>query len=106
MHEYCKLIALLNFILENSIDDILSEITKLIKILLTIPMIASQPERCFSTLKRIKTFLRSTMNPERLNALAVLSMQKNFLNSHPEIKGKIINLFAQSKTRRMYFVFK
>jgi hypothetical protein len=69
-------------------------------------MIASQPERCFSTMKRIKTFLRSTMNPERLNALALLSMEKNFLNSHPELKEKIINLFAQNKTRRMDFVFK
>ena len=36
MHEYCKLIELLKFILENNLDDVLSEITKLIKILLTI----------------------------------------------------------------------
>jgi len=64
------------------------------------------PERCFSTLKIIKTFLRSTLNTERLNALAVLSMEKKFLSSHPEIREKIINLFVQSKTRRMDFVFK
>jgi len=106
MHEYCKLIELLKFILENNLDDVLSEITKLIKILLTIPMTTSEPERCFSTLKRIKTFLRSTLNPERLNALSVLSMEKKFLSSHLEIREKIINLFAQSKTRRMDFVFK
>jgi hypothetical protein len=37
------------------------------------------------------------MNPERLNALAVLSMEKNFLNSHPEIKEKIINLLRKVK---------
>nr|CAD7194927.1 unnamed protein product [Timema douglasi] len=41
---------------------------------------------------------------ERLNALAVLSMEKNFLNCHPEIKKKIIELFAQIKTRRMDFI--
>jgi hypothetical protein len=60
-------------------------------------MTTSAPERCFSTLKRINTFLRSTMSPERLNA---------FLNSHPEIKEKIIHLVVQSKIRRMDFVFK
>jgi hypothetical protein len=65
----------------------------------------SEPERCFSTLKRIKTFLMSTVNPERLHALAVLSMEKNFLNSHPEIKEKIINLLAQNRTRRMEYHF-
>ena len=46
------------------------------------------------------------MNSERLNALAVLSMEKSFFSSHPEIKKKIINLFAHIKTRRMDFIFK
>lgn len=85
---------------------ILIEITKLIEILLTIPMTTSEAERCFSTMKRIKSFLRSTMNSERLNALSVLSTEKIFISSHPEIKEKIIDLFAQSKTRRMDFMFK
>ena len=106
IHEYSKLVDLLKLILENNLDNVLSEITKLIKILLTIPMTTSQPERCFSTLKRIKTFIRSTMNFERINALAALSMQKSFFNSHPEIRGRIIFLFAQIKTRRMHFIFK
>ena len=46
------------------------------------------------------------MNSERLNALAVLSMEKRFFSIHPEIKEKIIYLFAQIKTRRMDFIFK
>ncbi|PNF22001.1 hypothetical protein B7P43_G17660 [Cryptotermes secundus] len=94
IHEYCTLIELLKFILENNIDDVFSEITKLIKLLLTVPMTTSEAERCFSTLKRITTFLRSAMNSERLNALAVLSMEKNFLSCHPEIKEKISDLFS------------
>jgi hypothetical protein len=57
-------------------------------------------------IKKIDTFLRSTINSERLNALAVLSMEKNFLSCHPEIKEKIVDLFAQIKTRRMDFIFK
>ena len=105
MHGYFRLIDLLKFILENNLDGALSEITKLIKILLTIPMTTSEPERCFSTLKRLKTFLRSTMNQERLNALAMISTEKNFFNSHPNINEKVIDLFAQNKTR-IYFILK
>lgn len=106
MHEYCKLIDLLKFILENNLDGVLSEITKLIRILLTIPMTTSEPERCFSMLERIKTFLRSTRSQERLSALAMLSTEKHFLTSHLDIKEKVVNLFAQNKTRRMDFIFK
>lgn len=106
MHKYCKLIDLLKLITENNLADVLGEMTKLIKILLTIPMTTSEPERCFSTLNRIKTFLRSTMNQERLNALAVISIEKIFVNSTSDINEKVIDLFAQIKTRRMDFIFK
>ncbi|CAL1530203.1 unnamed protein product [Lymnaea stagnalis] len=106
MHEYCKLIDLLKFISESNLDGVLSETTKLIKILLTIPMTTTESECCFWTLKTIKTFLRSTMNQERLNALAMISTEKNFLTSHPEIKEKVIDFFSQNKTRRMDFIFK
>ncbi|XP_068201170.1 zinc finger MYM-type protein 1 isoform X1 [Palaemon carinicauda] len=107
INEYYKLSELLKFILENNLDNVFSEITKLIKILLTIPMTtSSDTERCLSTLKRIKTFLKDTMNSERLNSLAVLSLEKKFLNSHPEIKEKVIIRFAQIETRRMDFDFK
>lgn len=106
MHKYCKLIDLLKLITENNLADVLGEMTKLIKILLTIPMTTSEPERCFSTLNRIKTFLRSTMNQERLNALAVISIEKIFVNSTSDINEKVIDLFAQIKTRRMDFKFK
>lgn len=34
---------------------------------------------CFSTLKRIKPFLRNTMAQDRLNALAMLPMEKNLI---------------------------
>ena len=64
IYKYSKLVDQLKLILENNPGDVLSEITKVIKILLTTPMTTSEPERCFSTLKRIKTFVRSTMNSE------------------------------------------
>ena len=37
-------------------------------------MLTAELERCFSTLKRIKTFLQSTMDTDRLSALVMISM--------------------------------
>nr|CAI5844162.1 unnamed protein product [Callosobruchus analis] len=42
-------------------------------------MCTAEPERCFSTLKRIKTFLRSFINEDRRNALAMMSINENFV---------------------------
>ena len=59
--------------------DVFPEVIKLLKIILTIPMITAEPERCFSTLKRIKTFLRSTTETDRLSILGMLSMADNMI---------------------------
>ena len=45
----------------------LSEVDKLIKLYLTIPVTTATAERTFSALKRVKTYLRSSMTQERLN---------------------------------------
>jgi hypothetical protein len=46
------------------------------RILLTIPVIVASVERSFSKLKLIKLYLRSTISQERLNGLAILSIEK------------------------------
>ncbi|KAF0755846.1 52 kDa repressor of the inhibitor of the protein kinase-like [Aphis craccivora] len=43
----------------------------------------SLPERMFSTLKRVKTYLRNTMSENRLNGLAMLFVHRN-VNVNPE----------------------
>ena len=48
---------------------------KLLQIALTIVVTTSECERTFSALKRIKTYLLSTMTNERLSDLAVLSIE-------------------------------
>ena len=41
-------------------------------ILVTMPVSTATPERSFSTMRRVKTYLRSTMKVERLAALALM----------------------------------
>ena len=50
------------------------------RIMLTIPVSVASTERSFSKLKIIKTYLRSTMSQQRLNGLALLSIEKKMLN--------------------------
>ncbi|XP_042386310.1 uncharacterized protein LOC121977979, partial [Zingiber officinale] len=60
------------------------------RILLTIPVSVASAERSFSKLKLIKSYLRSTMSQERLNNLAILSIEKKIL-SKLEYKNLINN---------------
>ncbi|KAL1005408.1 hypothetical protein UPYG_G00058730 [Umbra pygmaea] len=103
----CKsTMALFNFILDNNLLDVLSETSKLLRILITIPMTTTESERCFSTLKRIKEFLRNTMSQERLNALAILSIENRLIREIPDFNGKVIEKFASLKNRRAKFLYK
>lgn len=43
--------------------------------------------RCFSTLKRMKSFLRSKM-PDGLNALAMISIEQEFIRS-PDLTASL-----------------
>lgn len=53
--------------------------TETLKILLTIPTNTAGCERSFSCLKRLKTYLRTTMGQERLSSLATLQLEKNMI---------------------------
>ena len=52
--------------------NLLSEINKAVKLYFTFPVTSATAERSFSSLRKIKTFLRSTMTPCRLNNLFIL----------------------------------
>ena len=82
------------------------EITKLLNIIITTPMTTAESERCLSTLKRIKTFLRTTMGNDRLSALAMLSIESQLVDQMKDFNEKVIDHFATSKIRRMDFIYK
>ncbi|XP_050374628.1 uncharacterized protein LOC126792205 [Argentina anserina] len=71
------------------------------RILLTIPVTVASAERSFSKLKLLKSYLRSTMSQERLNGLALISIENNYLG---KINcDKLIDDFAAKKARRWIF---
>lgn len=71
------------------------------RILLTIPVTVASAERSFSKLKLIKTYLRTTMSQERLSGLAMISIEKGYLDSLKY--DDIIEEFASKNSRRSCF---
>ena len=106
LRDFVGVLPLLNFILDNQIDDTFEELTKLLRIIVTSPMSSAEAERCFSTLKRIKSFLRNTMTEKRLNALAMLSIEKEMIKNIENFNSKVIEKFVNMKDRRMDFKFR
>jgi len=79
-------------------DNVFPTVYKLLKYLITLPLTTASGERSFSTLKRIKTYLRNIMSENRLNGLALL-------NIHQEIKvtaDNVLNILS-SKARKLNF---
>jgi len=84
------------FILKNHFNVALPVMNQLFKILWTIPANTCSCERSFSSLKRIKTYLRNTTGQDRLSGLALLSIEREFEIDYDEI----IKEFVAAKEKR------
>ena len=60
---------------------LLSEICIIAKLILVMPSTNAVSERSFSALRRVKTYLRSTMKQTRLNHLMILHVHKDITDS-------------------------
>ena len=54
--------------------ELLPGLTNLVKIMLTLPASTCAAERPFSGLRRLKTYLRSTMKQQRFNSVAIMNV--------------------------------
>ena len=66
-----------------------------ILVLITMPVSTATAERSFSTMKRVKSYLRSTMTTERMSGLGLMNVYREM-----EINAElIIDKFAAKKKR-------
>jgi hypothetical protein len=81
---------------------LLDEVAKLVKLFLVLPSSSCSAERSFSTLRRLKTYLRSTMTAERLNSVTVLHIHKE-LTADLNIDQLIKEFVSANDARRAIF---
>ena len=89
-------------LVNTGLQDAYPNICTLYRIFLTLPVTSTTVERSMSKLKLIKSYLRSTMNENRLSMLALISIEKD-LTDYKDFND-VIKTFAQMKNRRMTIV--
>ncbi|XP_060133298.1 52 kDa repressor of the inhibitor of the protein kinase-like [Zootoca vivipara] len=73
-------------------------------ILSAFPSTTATVERSFSTLRRVKTWLRSTMGQDRLTGLCLMSVHRKFFKENQDwIETKVLKKFS-SNPRKMILV--
>lgn len=72
-------------------------IKELLKIICVIPVTTCTAERTFSSLRRTKTYLRSTIGEDRLNGLMLLNIHRD-IKIIPE---EVIEEFSKKHTRKL-----
>ena len=78
-----------------------TEVSKLMKLYLVVPLTSCTSERSFSTLRRLKNYLRSRMTQRRLNDLMFLHVYKDLTDELD--KYKIAKYFIDVNDRRIAY---
>ena len=93
-------LELLSTIRKFKLEEIFPNVCIALRIFCTLPVTVASAERSFSKLKLVKNFLRSTMGQERLNDLAMLSIEAKIAKC-VDLQG-VINDFAAKKARKAF----
>jgi len=93
---------LVKFFSERNASHFVPNLSFLLRIYMTMPVTSVSPERSFSCLKRLKTYLRNTMEQNRLSDLAILAIEKELTL---EISlPKVIDIFGQTHRKFDFIV--
>ena len=92
------LFGILNFIREPNYSEVLSEVSKVLKLLIVLLATNAECERGFSTLGRIKNCPRNRMKQERLNKLILRIYTKEKTKKLSLVE--VANEFASKNDRR------
>ena len=95
---------MLKLLIEKQTCHMIPELAKAIKIYSVIPATSCSSERSFSCLRRLKTYLRSTMKQDRLSSLALLNIEREFVNRVlKENMDDMIDTFGRRSGRSSQF---
>lgn len=100
---------LLQLLIEDELQGTLSEVCKLLQLMLTIPATSTSAEPSLSCLKRIKTYLRNTCGQDRNDNLARIfidSVVVEDLKASGKFYNMVIEHYATVRDRRTEFIFK
>ncbi|XP_051791364.1 sodium- and chloride-dependent neutral and basic amino acid transporter B(0+)-like [Erpetoichthys calabaricus] len=85
----------LEYLYEKELATAMPNVAATLRIPLTVPITVCSAERSFSKLKLIKNYLRSSMSYERLNSLALISIEQEIVESLDY--SELIHEFASAK---------
>jgi len=87
-----------SYIKSKELNDVFLNLHIVLRMFLSTAVANCTGERAFSVLKRVNNYLRSSMSEERLNALALLNIENELLNSID--LNDLINDFCSKKARK------
>ena len=90
------------FFLENSFHQSLNTMNDLLKILWTIPVNTCECERSFSSLRRLKTYIRNTTGQERLSNLSLINIERSF---DINLDAIVTEFVSKKQDRKKIFCF-
>ncbi|CAI6358970.1 unnamed protein product [Macrosiphum euphorbiae] len=85
---------------DDALRQMLPELNKILCIMLFIPVSSCTSERSFSALRRLKTYIRSTMSQTRLNGISILHVHRDEEINVETVANQFINI---SKMRKNTF---
>lgn len=80
---------------EHLTQQVFPNLFKLVQVAITLPVSSSTCERSFSAMRRINTYLRSTMSQNRFNELGILNIEKDIVVDVEDI----LNEFSKTERR-------
>ena len=78
---YMTVSEMMETMYENDLFDMFPEFSNVVRILAAIPATSCSAERSFSALRRLKTYLRSTMGQQRVSNIALINIERAYADS-------------------------
>ena len=77
---------------------------KILKIFCCLPINSCEAERSFSALRRVKSYLRTTMGQSRLRNLAIMNIERGTVSNIVATEmDKLVDYFGVQKKRDILF---